>query len=126
MIPPSWPFAVWGVDILGPFPRAISGYRYLFVAIDKFTKWPEATPMVSITQSAVVAFLKSIVYRFRVPSRIIIDNGTQFTSRIFQEYYEGIDTELCFASMATLGATDKWREQMQRFSGDSRRVPMTA
>jgi hypothetical protein len=20
MIPPSWPFAVWGVDILGPFP----------------------------------------------------------------------------------------------------------
>jgi hypothetical protein len=38
MIPPSWPFAVWGVDILGPFPRAIGGYRYLFVAIDKFTK----------------------------------------------------------------------------------------
>jgi hypothetical protein len=76
MIPPSWPFAVWGVDILGPFPKAVSGYRYLFVAIDKFTKWPEATPMVSITQGAVVAFLKSIVYRFRVPSRIITDNET--------------------------------------------------
>jgi hypothetical protein len=30
MIPPSWPFAVWGVDILGPFPRAVGGYRYLF------------------------------------------------------------------------------------------------
>jgi hypothetical protein len=41
MIPPSWPFAIWGVDILGPFPRAIGGYRFLFVAIDKFTKWPE-------------------------------------------------------------------------------------
>jgi ribonuclease HI len=49
MIPPSWPFAVWGVDILGPFPRAVGGYRFLFVAIDKFTKWPEATPMVNIT-----------------------------------------------------------------------------
>jgi hypothetical protein len=47
--PPSWPFAVWGVDILGPFPKAIGGYRFLFVAIDKFTKWPEATPVVSIT-----------------------------------------------------------------------------
>jgi transposase InsO family protein len=100
MILPSWPFVVWGVDILGPFPRAVGGYRYLFVAIDKFTKWPEATPVVSITQSAVVAFLKSIVYRFGVPSRIITDNGTQFTSRIFQEYCEGIGTQLCFASVA--------------------------
>jgi hypothetical protein len=83
MIPPSWPFAVLGVDILGPFPRAVGGYRYLFVAIDKFTKWPEATPVVNITQGAVVAFLKSIIYRFGVPSHIITDNGTQFTSQIF-------------------------------------------
>jgi hypothetical protein len=100
MIPPSWPFAVWGVDILGPFPRAVGGYRYLFVSIDKFTKWPEATPVVNITQGAAVAFLKSIVCRFGVPSRNITDNGTQFTSRIFQEYCEDIGTQLCFASVA--------------------------
>ena len=50
MIPPSWPFAVWGVDILGPFPRAVGGYRFLYVAIDKFTKWPEVTPVVNITK----------------------------------------------------------------------------
>jgi hypothetical protein len=97
MIPPSWPFAVCGVDILGRFPRAVGGYRFLFVAIDKFTKWPEATPVVNITQGAAVAFLRWIVYRFGVPSRIITDNGTQFTSRLFQEYCEGIGTQLCFA-----------------------------
>jgi hypothetical protein len=79
---------------------AIGGYRFLFVAINKFTKWPEATPVVSITQGAVVAFLKSIVCRFGVPSRIITDNGTQFTSRLFQEYCDGIGTQLCFASVA--------------------------
>ncbi len=33
MIPSSWPFAVWGLDTLGPFPRAAGGYRYLYVAI---------------------------------------------------------------------------------------------
>jgi hypothetical protein len=38
MIPPSWPFAVWGLDIMGPFPRAVGGYRFLYVTIDKFTK----------------------------------------------------------------------------------------
>jgi hypothetical protein len=88
------------VDILGSFPRAVDGYRFLFVAIDKFTKWPEATPVVNITQGVVVAFLKSIVYRFGVPNYIIMDNETQFTSRIFQEYCEGIDTQLCFVSVA--------------------------
>jgi hypothetical protein len=46
-----------GVDILGPFPWAIGGYRFLFVTIDKITKWPEATPVVNITQGVAVAFL---------------------------------------------------------------------
>jgi transposase InsO family protein len=100
MIPPSWPFAVWGVDILGLFPRAIGGYRFLFVAIDKFTKWQEATPVVNITQGVAVAFLKSIVYGFGAPSHIITNNRTQFTSRIFQKYCEDISTQLCFASVA--------------------------
>jgi hypothetical protein len=40
-IPLSWPFAVWGLDILGLFPRALGGYWYLYVAVDKFTKWVE-------------------------------------------------------------------------------------
>ena len=30
-----------GVDILGPFPRVPGSYRYLCVAVDKFTKWAE-------------------------------------------------------------------------------------
>jgi ribonuclease HI len=107
MIPPSWPFAVWGVDILGPFPRVVGGYRFLFVAIDKFTKWPKATPVVNITQGAAVAFLKSIICRFGFPSRIIMDNGTQFTSRIFQEYCEDIGTQLCFASVSHPRSNDQ-------------------
>jgi hypothetical protein len=68
MISPSWPFAVWGLDILGPFPRAVGGYRYLYVAIDKFTKWLEATLVVNITKASAIAFLKSIVCRFGVPN----------------------------------------------------------
>ena len=43
-IPLSWSFAVWGLDILGPFPQALGGYRYLYVAIDKFTIWAKWKP----------------------------------------------------------------------------------
>ncbi|KAK2894334.1 hypothetical protein Q8A73_016818, partial [Channa argus] len=31
-----------GVDILGPFPTTEAGNRYILVAMDYFTKWPEA------------------------------------------------------------------------------------
>jgi transposase InsO family protein len=73
MIMPSWLFLIWGLDILGPFPRAVGGLRYLYITINKFTKWPEATCVVRINKQSVVKFLKSIVCRFGVPNRIITD-----------------------------------------------------
>jgi hypothetical protein len=90
MIPPSWTFAVWGLDIMGPFPRAVGGYRFLYVFIDKFTNWLEATPVVKINKQSVVKFIKSIICRFGVPNRIITDNGSQFTSAAFQGHCEDL------------------------------------
>jgi len=52
LIPLSWPFTVWGVDILGPFPKAIGGYEYLYIAIDKFTKWPETLAVRNIDKNS--------------------------------------------------------------------------
>ena len=56
--------------------------------------------MVNITKKSAVAFLKSIVCRFGIPNHIIADNGTQFKSKLFQEYCEDIGIQLCFASVA--------------------------
>jgi hypothetical protein len=38
-IPPSWPFAIWGLDSVGPFKMAPGDYKHILVAVDKFTKW---------------------------------------------------------------------------------------
>jgi hypothetical protein len=91
IIPPLWSFAMWGLDILGPFPKAVGGFQYLYVATNKFTKWSKAIPVVKINKQSVVKFIKSIVYRFGVSNWIITDNGSQFTSRVFQEYYKDLD-----------------------------------
>jgi hypothetical protein len=32
---------MWGLDSLGPFGTAPGGYRFILVAVDKFTKWIE-------------------------------------------------------------------------------------
>nr|ABF93468.1 retrotransposon protein, putative, unclassified [Oryza sativa Japonica Group] len=99
-IPLSWPFAVWGLDILGPFRRAPGRFEYLYVAVDKFTKWPEAYPVIKIDKHSTLKFIRGITARFRVPNRIITDNGTQFTSELFGDYCEDMGIKLCFASPA--------------------------
>ena len=73
-----WPFAMWGIDIIGPInPKASNGHRFILVAIDYFTKWIEACSYASITQKVFVKFLKNnIICRYGVPERVITDNGT--------------------------------------------------
>nr|ABA94156.1 retrotransposon protein, putative, unclassified [Oryza sativa Japonica Group] len=87
-IPLSWPFAVWGLDILGPFRRAPGGFDYLYVAVDKFTKWPEAYPVIKIDKHSALKFIRGITARFG------------FTSELFGDYCEDMGIKLCFASPA--------------------------
>nr|AAL31648.1 Putative polyprotein [Oryza sativa]AAL34947.1 Putative polyprotein [Oryza sativa]AAP51891.1 retrotransposon protein, putative, unclassified [Oryza sativa Japonica Group] len=69
-------------------------------AVDLFTKWPEAYPVVKIDKHSALKFIKGITARFGVPNRIITDNGTQFTSELFGDYCEDMGIKLCFASPA--------------------------
>jgi hypothetical protein len=75
-IPITWPFAVWGLDLVGPLQKAPGGYTHLLVAIDKFSKWIEVWPLNNIRSEQAVAFFTNIIHRFGVPNSIITDNGT--------------------------------------------------
>ena len=72
----------------------------MYVAIDKFTKWPEVEAVRKVTAQSAVKFFKGLVYRFGVPNRIITDNDTQFTSRVFMQYIQDLGSKVCFASVA--------------------------
>jgi hypothetical protein len=49
-IPVTWPFAVWGLDIVRPLRKAPRGYTHLLVAVDKFSKWIEARPITNLRE----------------------------------------------------------------------------
>jgi hypothetical protein len=70
------PLLFGGLDILGPFPQAQGGYRYLYIAIDKFTKWVEVEPVCTIPARSAVKFIRGLVCRFGVPNCIITNNGS--------------------------------------------------
>jgi hypothetical protein len=75
-IPVTWPFTVWGLDIVGPLRKAPKGYTHLLVAIDKFSKWVEVRPITNLRVEQAVTFFTDIIYWFGVPNSIITDNGS--------------------------------------------------
>ena len=82
-----WPFAQWGLDIVGPFPKATGNKKYLLVGIDYFTKWVEAEPLANIRDVDVKKFLwKNIVTRLGIPHTLISENRLQFDSKSFRRY----------------------------------------
>ena len=71
MIPITWLFVVWGLDLVEPLKRAPGGYTHLLVAVDKFTKWIEARPIFVTKSKHAVLFFLDIIHRFGVLNSII-------------------------------------------------------
>lgn len=95
------PFARWGVDILGPFPKIAGRKKFIIVAVDYFSKWVEAEPLATITSQQYERFLwRNVVSRFGVPVQLVTDNGKQFESKSFQNFLATIGTRSTRISVA--------------------------
>ena len=94
-----WPFAKWGIDIIGPLPTAVGRLKYAIVAIDYFTKWVEAQPLANITAKNVTNFIwKSIICRFGIPHSIVTDNAKQFENASLADICEQLGISKTFAA----------------------------
>ncbi|GKV49619.1 hypothetical protein SLEP1_g56360 [Rubroshorea leprosula] len=97
-----WPFAQWGVDLLGPFVKGKEGCTFLVIAVDYFTKWIEAKPLSTTTERKIEEFLfNSILCRFGIPKRIIADNGPQFRAAALRSFCNDYGIELTLTSVYT-------------------------
>ena len=76
-----WPFAQWGIDIIGPLPTTPAQKKLLLVVTDYFRKGIEAEAFTLIKDKGVNRFIwKNIVCQFNIPRTIISDNRPQFDS----------------------------------------------
>ena len=76
----SWPFAAWGIDIIGKIrSNASNGHKYIVVVIDYFSRWIEAESFSALKAKQMAKLIeKSLIYRYGVPHHIVTDNGVQF------------------------------------------------
>ena len=96
-----WPFAQWGLDIMGPFPKAIRQLKFLVVGIDYFTKWVEAEALATITEKNIRSFVwRCITCRFGIPRVLVLDNGKQFDNNAFWDFCSQLGIRSHYSSPA--------------------------
>ena len=80
------PFEKWALDFVGNISPMSRKKKHILVCIDYVTKWVEAKALFRATEKSVVEFIyEEIFTRFGVPIEIVIDQGTQFTSKLTKE-----------------------------------------
>ena len=85
-LPQPWPYPdkPWSrvhVDFAGP----VEG-RYLFIAVDAYSKWPEVQVTHSTSTAATIEALRQMFGQHGLPTVLVSDNATAFTSAEFKDF----------------------------------------
>ena len=80
------PFEKWALDFVGPISPPSKQKKYILVCTNYVTKWVEAKALPFATENVAVSFIfQDICTHFGVPREIVIDQGTQFTSKLVKK-----------------------------------------
>lgn len=83
---PPYPMAKLGLDLSGPYPKSLSGNKYIVAFVDWFSGWPEAFAVPDKTADTVAHLLiEEIFPRFGSPLQIVSDNGTENVNKTMRE-----------------------------------------
>lgn len=73
------PNYLWQVDLIGRIPDPNNTNKFIFVAIDHFTKWIETSVIEhKSSENALKLIEKLIVDKHGIPTNIWSDNGLEF------------------------------------------------
>src|SRR6266511_2940143 len=74
-------FYQWGIDIVRPLTETSRGNKYIVVAINYFTKYPEARALTNANAKSVANFIyEDIICRHGCSIKILSDRGSHFNN----------------------------------------------
>jgi transposase InsO family protein len=80
------PLKRWQVDYLGPLPETHKGNKYVFSALDTFTRYLVLEPCAKADSSSTIACLKKLFANFGIPEELQRDNGTHFDNTAVSKF----------------------------------------
>ena len=73
------------IDICGLFPTSDRGKKYILVAADYFTKWPECWAIAYQEAKTVAHCIEEFISRHGTPQVLLTDQGRNFESQVIAE-----------------------------------------
>ena len=76
------PWTTIAMDIMGPVTRSKTGFSYVLVIQDLFTKWVEVVPLRRTTGKHISEALDNLIFcQWGTPRVLLTDNGTEFLNK---------------------------------------------
>ena len=87
------------MDFVVGLPKTQKGYDSIWVIVDRLTKVAHFLPVRTNYRGEKLAqlYVGNIVKLQSVPSRIVSDQGTQFTSKFWKSLHKAMGTKLDFS-----------------------------
>ena len=97
---PVWKWDQIGMDFVNGLPKTLKGNDSIWVIVDRLTKVAHFIPVRTKYSGDKLAqlYVDNIVKLHGVPSRIVSDRDTQFTSKFWKSLHEAMGTKLDFSS----------------------------
>ncbi|KAF9762243.1 Gag-Pol polyprotein [Nosema granulosis] len=116
VIKADYPNQLWEVDLMGKIHEKEGG-KYIFVAIDHFTKWVETKVLESKSANNIgQAVEELIILKHGIPERILSDNGLEFDNKIVAEIAKKYSLKWKFESPyhhQTTGAVERVNQTLR-------------
>ena len=113
---PTRPWEVVAIDVCGPFPTTPNTNRYLLTFLDHLTKYAEAVPITSMTaQECARAYATHVIARHGASSKLLSDQGRNFTSAFFRETCKILGVKQLFTTAyhpQGNGCLERWHKSL--------------
>ena len=86
--------------MIGPFKPMPRSFCWVYVYIDKCSKWIEYKPLVQVTAKKAAKLLDDIIHRFGLPNSIITNHGSTFTGSDFWDFCDERCISVKYVSIA--------------------------
>lgn len=118
IIQTSQPNELWEVDLIGRLMTGNKQNKFIFVAVDHYTKWVETGILQEKNASSVAKLVKDLIIRKHgIPKTILSNNGLEFSNKAITSLKEKYNFDWKYASPGhhkTVGAVERVNQSLMR------------
>ncbi|CAB3982815.1 Retrovirus-related Pol poly from transposon [Paramuricea clavata] len=80
------PMELVGMDLIGPLPTTLEGFKYVLTFTDYFKKFVDSFPLKEKAAAGIARCIQTFVCRWGAPCRLLSDQGRKFVANMEEDH----------------------------------------